>query len=105
LQWARVEAEVVKPVMFFGFLAKVEPGTRFVLEQAPVRNELWLPVYFSETIHAQALGIIQERKVTEERYSNYRPITEAFASLGIANDLSGSIRQTSRLAGNDFRLP
>jgi hypothetical protein len=34
-QWVRVEAEVVRPVSFFGFFAKVGKGTRFLLEQEP----------------------------------------------------------------------
>lgn len=32
--WAKVEAEVVRPVTFAGFLAKVGPGTKFVLESS-----------------------------------------------------------------------
>jgi len=75
-QWAKVEAEVIKPVSFYGFLAKVEPGTRFVLEQAPVRSGLWLPVRFIEVVQARALGIINEDSNHEESYSRYRPMTQ-----------------------------
>src|SRR5579859_5868088 len=42
-QWVKVHAEVVKPVSFFGFLAKVGPGTEFDLEQEPVANGIWFP--------------------------------------------------------------
>src|SRR5207245_279160 len=31
-QWVKVEAQVVKPVSVYGFIAKVGPGTSFVLE-------------------------------------------------------------------------
>ena len=37
--WVKVEAEVIHPVNFGLFIAKVRMGTRFELEQAPVRNE------------------------------------------------------------------
>jgi len=37
-QWVKVEAEVIHPVSIAGFLAKVEPGTRFELEKMPVGN-------------------------------------------------------------------
>src|SRR5579884_2753701 len=35
-QWVRVRAEVISPVSIEGFLARVEPGTRFELEKMPV---------------------------------------------------------------------
>lgn len=85
-QWARVEAEVVKPVVFFGFLAKVQPGTHFVLEQAPVNHDLWLPVRFTESVNLKALGVIEEQKRHEEVYSNYRRMRQAFAALRLDDE-------------------
>ena len=55
-QWVKVHAEVVKPVSFYGFLAKVGPGTEFDLEQEPVTDNLWLPKRFSVRVNASALG-------------------------------------------------
>src|SRR4051794_13476850 len=75
-QWAKVEAEVTKPVSFYGFLAKVEPGTRFVLEQAPVKGGLWLPTRFAQVVEAKALGFINEDSNHEETYTRYRPISQ-----------------------------
>ena len=31
-RWVHTQAEVVKPVSFYGFLAKVGPGTRIIFE-------------------------------------------------------------------------
>src|SRR5581483_8670044 len=42
-QWVKAEAEVVHPVSIVGFIAKVEPGTRFVLEKMPLKDDIWLP--------------------------------------------------------------
>jgi len=70
-QWLRVEAQVIKPVSFLGFLAKVGPGTSFVLEQQLVRGNL-LPNHFSMKVKATVLGIIHRNSGEDETYSNYR---------------------------------
>lgn len=81
--WARVEAQVVKPVFFYGFLAKVNPGTRFALEEAPISNQLWLPIRFARTVDAEALGLLPRRSVEEETYSNYRPMAEIVEQVAL----------------------
>jgi len=45
-QWVKIEAQVTRPVSIEGFLAKVEPGTHFELEKAPVARGVWLPTHF-----------------------------------------------------------
>jgi hypothetical protein len=77
-QWVKVEAQVVNPVSFYGFLAKVGPGTRFELEQEPVADNLWLPKHFSVRVNATALmGLFNENSTDDETYRNYRPMTKA----------------------------
>ena len=71
--WVKVEAEVFKPVPFGLFIAKVHPGTYFVLEQAPVTDKLWLPKHFSMSVRASILW--WPRISTEdETYKDYRPM-------------------------------
>jgi len=72
-QWVKVEAQVVRPVSFFGFLARVGPGTRFELEQRPVREDLWLPAHFGMKVNATALGFISENSAEDDTYRDYRP--------------------------------
>jgi hypothetical protein len=72
----KVEAEVVKPVMLFGFVARVQPGTRFQLEQAPVAPGIWLPKHFSNNVYASALGFIDESSTDEETYRDYQPMSQ-----------------------------
>jgi hypothetical protein len=76
-QWVRVKAEVVKPVSFYGFFAKVGPGTNFVLEQEPVTDNLWLPKRFSMRVKASALGLINENSSDDETYADYKPVVKA----------------------------
>lgn len=80
-QWVKAQAEVIHPVSFFGFLAKVGPGTKFVLEQAPVTSTLWFPKRFNIQVNASALGFLNEDFTNDETYHEYRPMTEAVASL------------------------
>jgi hypothetical protein len=76
-QWVKVEAEVVRPVSFYGMFAKVGPGTRFELEQEPVAGNVWLPKHFAVRVNASALGFINENSTDDETYSDYRPMSEA----------------------------
>ena len=80
-QWAKVQGEVIRSVSFFGVLAKVSPGTRFMLEQEPVNGSVWLPKHFSTNVKASALGFINESSTDDETYNNYKPLA---SSAGLA---------------------
>jgi hypothetical protein len=71
--WVRVRAEVISPVEFGLFLAKVKPGTSFELEQAPV-GDVWLPKHFVQSVNTTVLGVYGMRNKEEEFYSGYQPI-------------------------------
>jgi hypothetical protein len=71
-QWVRVEADVMRPVTMYA-VAKVGPGTRFCLEQAPVAGNLWLPTHFSVSVKASAFGFINEDSTDDETYRQYKP--------------------------------
>jgi len=69
--WAKVEAEVDKPVEFGLFIARVKPGTTFELEQMPVGG-VWLPKRFIQTVNASVLGVYNIQSRDETYYSDYR---------------------------------
>lgn len=71
-QWVRIQAEVIHPVSIEGFLAQVEPGTRFELEKRPVENSLWLPTHFSMKARAKILFLFPHRSQEDETYYGYR---------------------------------
>ena len=71
LQWVKVHAEVFHPVSFGLFIAHVEPGTEFTLEQAPVADGKWMPVHFITRVKANVL-VFARNSVDDETYSNYR---------------------------------
>ena len=80
-QWVKVHAEVVKPVSFYGFLAKVGPGTEFDLEQAPVGDNIWMPKRFAVRVNSTALGFFNENSTENDTYRDYQPMPQASALL------------------------
>lgn len=80
-QWVRVKADVVKPVNFFGFVAKVGPGTTILLEQEPVAENLWLPKRFSMHVNASAFGFLDESSTDDETYRDYKLLPKTSAGL------------------------
>lgn len=71
LQWVKVHAEVFRPVAFGLFIAHVQPGTEFTLEDAPIASNVWLPVHFKTVVKASVL-LWERNSVDDETYSNYR---------------------------------
>ena len=71
-QWVRVQATVVRPVSIAGFLARVEPGTRFELEKAPVGEDIWLPSHFGMRSRAKVLSIFPRRRQEDATFSDYQ---------------------------------
>ena len=69
-QWVKVHAEVFRPVTFGLFIARVQPGTEFTLEEKPVSGNLWLPSHFSMAVRARVL-LSSRRSSDDETYSNY----------------------------------
>jgi hypothetical protein len=79
-QWVKVEAEVFRPVAFGLFIARVEPGTEFVLEQRPVNDSLWLPSHFSMKVKARVLRVLAHNTNDDETYWNYQPSSQEHAA-------------------------
>ena len=70
-QWVKVHAEVFRPVTFGLFIAHVQPGTEFTLEQSPVQNNIWLPSHFATQVKATVL-LFSKSSSDDETYTNYR---------------------------------
>jgi Skp family chaperone for outer membrane proteins len=70
-QWVKAEAEVVHPVAIAGFVATVEPGTRFVLEKTPVIGNVWLAKHFSMNEKAEIFSFISHKKHEDVAFFDY----------------------------------
>jgi len=67
----RIEAEAIADISFGGFLAKVHQGSRFVVEETRVNDEVWLPRRVSGRITARVLTA-QMGAEFELAYRDYR---------------------------------
>jgi len=76
LSWVRVEAQVVKPVLIGGFLARVEPGTRFELDMVQVADSVWLPKHYSMKARAKILLLVRRESHEDERYFEYQQASQ-----------------------------
>lgn len=70
-QWVKVEAHVIHPVSIEGFLAEVEPGTRFELDKGPVADGMWFPTHYAMTARAKILFFIPHKTYDDETYYDY----------------------------------
>ncbi len=76
--WIKGEAEVLRSVSIFGFLAKVLPGTRMELEMIPVTESVWLVSRFAVDMKLSMFWR-KSTKTTESKFSDYRPAAAALA--------------------------
>lgn len=80
-QWVRVDATVIHPVSIEGFLARVQPGTRFEMDLMPVTEKIWMPRHFAMRSHARILFFFNRREEEEETYEGYEPNTEVWPQV------------------------
>ncbi len=82
--WVKAEAEVVNPVWMKGFVARLQPGTRFVLEQMPAADGLWMPQHYAMQARAKVLFLFAYNSQEESTYFGYhkRGAEPAHVALG-----------------------
>jgi hypothetical protein len=78
-QWVKVTAHVIHPVNIEGFLAQVQPGTRFELEKMPVDDGIWLAKHFEMRSSAKILFMFNRSDQEDNTFSNYHKITDSSA--------------------------
>jgi len=73
-RWVKVKAEVVHPVTIEGFLARVEPGTEFELEEMPVDTSsgIWLASHFAMRARARIFWLFPKSSMQDETYFHYK---------------------------------
>lgn len=80
--WVKVTAHVIHPVSIEGFLAEVEPGTRFELEKSPVGGGIWQVTHFSMQSHAKVLHVFGRSSQEDDTYFDYQRIGNSNTSSG-----------------------
>lgn len=70
-QWVKVTAQVIHPVSIMGFLASVQPGTRFELEKRPIGNGIWAASHFAMHSNALVLGFFSHKSQQDQTFTDY----------------------------------
>ena len=73
-EWIRLEAETLDAITFGGFLAKLEKGAVFRLEQMRVNDDLWALRQLSTRVTARAL-MMRFNQGQQVDFRNYRKFT------------------------------
>jgi hypothetical protein len=70
-QWVKVTAKVIRPVSIEGFLAQVQPGTRFEIEKAPVGGGIWQITHFAMRSKAKILHFIDHASEEDDTFFDF----------------------------------
>ncbi len=73
-QWVRASAVVLRPVSVDGFLARIQPGTEFEVEQMPMSGKVWLPKHFQIRSRSSILFFLHHHINEDDTYFDYRRI-------------------------------
>jgi len=79
-QWVKVDVEVFRPVSIGGFIARVEPGTRFEFEQEPVSAGIWLPSHFAVRSRSKIMFLFNRQTDEDDTYFDYHPAQNSASS-------------------------
>jgi hypothetical protein len=83
-QWVRASAVVLQSVSIDGFLARIQPGTEFEVEQMPMTGDVWLPKHFQIRSRSSILFFFHHHINEEDTYFDYRKITSPTLAGGLA---------------------
>jgi hypothetical protein len=72
VQWAKAEAHVTDTIGIGWILARIEPGTRFTVEQTRVENGLWMPRHITIAGGAHVMMLFAKPIREELTYTGYR---------------------------------
>jgi hypothetical protein len=74
-QWVRASAVVLRPISIAVFLARVQPGTEFEVEQMPMSGDVWLREHFQIRSRSSILFFFHHHINEDDTYFDYRKIT------------------------------
>ncbi|MGA7048680.1 MAG: hypothetical protein WBY98_20615, partial [Candidatus Sulfotelmatobacter sp.] len=81
-QWAKLDIECMDTVSVGLFLARIHKGSRIVIEQTRVNDEVWLPQHVAVKVDAR-LALLKEYNVEQEQtfrdYKKFRATTRILA--------------------------
>lgn len=83
LQWVKLDALCIDTVSFGWFLARLHKGTRVVIEQTRVNDEVWLPKHVAAKIDAR-VALLKKYNVNQDyTFSDYRKFRTDTKIVGV----------------------
>jgi len=83
LQWSKLDATCIDTVSFGLFLARVHKGTRVLVEQTQVNEEVWLPKHVALKIDARVALLKKYNMNQDLTYSEYRKFRTDTKIVGV----------------------
>jgi hypothetical protein len=71
-QWAKLDVECIETVSIGLFLARIHKGSRIVIEQKRVNDEVWLPLHVSLKIDARVALLKEDRVEQDVTFRDYK---------------------------------
>jgi len=87
-EWKKVDIECVDTVSFGLFIARIHKGSRIVIEQTRVNNEVWLPQHISMKVDAR-IALLKDFNLNDDiTYRDYKKFRSEskIVPLGEAGD-------------------
>ncbi len=83
LQWSKVDALCIDTVSFGLFLARIHKGTRVLLEQTRVNNEVWLPKHLDVKVDARVALLKNFNLDMDTTYRDYKKFRTDTKIVGV----------------------
>lgn len=83
MQWTKLDAVCIDTVSFGLFLARIHKGTRVVLEQTRVNDEVWLPKHLDVKVDARVALLKNFNLDLDTTYSDYKKFRTGTKIVGI----------------------
>ena len=84
-QWAKMDIECIDTVSLGWFLARVHKGSRIVIEQTRVNDEVWLPKHVAVKVDVR-LALLKNFNVeADDTYRDYKKFRATARVVGVGN--------------------
>jgi hypothetical protein len=84
MQWSKLDIEAIDTVSFGLFLARIHKGTRIVIEQTRVNEEVWLPKHVELNVDARIALLKEFAENFDFKYSDYKKFRTGVKILPLA---------------------
>jgi hypothetical protein len=83
LQMAKLDVEAIDNVAVGWVLARIHKGTRFMIEQTRVNDEVWLPLYLTFKVDARIALLKGFKMDGEESFRDYKKFRTSSKIVGV----------------------